>query len=578
MRRLLLAASAAALLTPSAAHAADPIMPLAEVRAGAQCTGLSVVRGTAISSFAVEVLDVLDPGRPDVARILVRVSGPAVDATGLGPGFSGSPILCPGADGVARNIGAISESIGEYGGKVGLATPIEAILAQPVVPPSPSEAEARSARAARRGPEAARYDSRPLAAPLTLGGVRASVGRAFTRAAAAAGRVLYQAPVAGGRVPFPPQPLRPGAAMSVGLAAGDISLGAVGTVAYEDAGNVWAFGHPFDGAGRRSLVLQDAFVHTVVNNPIAAPDLQTYKLASPGNSVGTVTGDGVSAITGQVGAPPAGFPLRVTARDRDTGRLRSVSAQVADEADVGLPTGASSLAIVGAAAVAEAASIVLGGSPARQSGEMCVEVALRELRRPLRFCNTYAVSGPGPGAIVAPIVGDFAQAAGALDAYRFGDLHPTNVEVGLRLRRGTRQAFIEEASAPFVARRGRSLRVRLGLRHTGTGRRTTRTIRVRVPRDTPRGERTLTLTGTPADTGGEPDDLGDGLVLLFGAEEDGGEDDPGPTTLGEVRDAFEEVERDDGVSARFSDGPDREVFRDPGLRISGRARVPVSVR
>ena len=36
---------------------------------------------------------------------------------------------------MSRNIGAISQSIGEYGGKVALATPIESILANPTDPP-----------------------------------------------------------------------------------------------------------------------------------------------------------------------------------------------------------------------------------------------------------------------------------------------------------------------------------------------------------------------------------------------------------------------------------------------------------
>ena len=73
----------------------------------------------------------------------MRASGPAVDATGIGPGFSGSPIYCADGQGVQRNIGAISEAIGEYGGKVVLATPIEAILASPVDAPQAQRAPAR---------------------------------------------------------------------------------------------------------------------------------------------------------------------------------------------------------------------------------------------------------------------------------------------------------------------------------------------------------------------------------------------------------------------------------------------------
>src|SRR4051812_22844182 len=124
MRTRSLAAAVAALLVPAAPAfaAGDPVMPLAEVQAGMHCTGYSVVRGTDISTFDVEVLDVVD-GDPEETgpRILVQVSGPAVDATGIGPGFSGSPIYCGG-----RTIGAISESIGEYGGGSGVPAPAPA--------------------------------------------------------------------------------------------------------------------------------------------------------------------------------------------------------------------------------------------------------------------------------------------------------------------------------------------------------------------------------------------------------------------------------------------------------------------
>ena len=129
--RHLAAALGAAILAgiaPGTALAGDPIMPLSQLRPGMQCTGYSVIRGTDISSFDVEIVDVLsgDASGNDGPRILIRVSGPAVDRTGVGPGFSGSPIYCDG-----KNAGAISEAIGEYGGKTVLATPIEEILSNP---------------------------------------------------------------------------------------------------------------------------------------------------------------------------------------------------------------------------------------------------------------------------------------------------------------------------------------------------------------------------------------------------------------------------------------------------------------
>ena len=178
------------------AKGAAPVLPLAEVRAGMSCTGLSVIRGTAISSFDVEVLDVIaaEAGLSG-PRILVRVSGPAVDASGIGPGLSGSPVICAG-----RNAGAISEGIGEYGNHVALATPIEGMLAdRPTAPAS-----------ARRDPALLRA-ARPLQTPLTVSGLTGPARTLVQQAARQAKRPLLVAPAgpAGG---YAPVDLQPGAA------------------------------------------------------------------------------------------------------------------------------------------------------------------------------------------------------------------------------------------------------------------------------------------------------------------------------------------------------------------------------
>src|SRR3954467_12347793 len=139
MAALRTAAAAALLCAISAApaRAADPIMPLSQVHKGMRCTGLSVIQGTDISSFDVEIVDVVsgDPGEQQ-PLILVRVSGPAVDAPGIAGGFPGSPIYCPDDQGVQRVAGAIAYSTADYGGHVVLATPIESMLGQKVDPPS----------------------------------------------------------------------------------------------------------------------------------------------------------------------------------------------------------------------------------------------------------------------------------------------------------------------------------------------------------------------------------------------------------------------------------------------------------
>jgi len=207
-----------------AAQAADPIMPLSEVQPGMVCTARSVTHGTAISSFDAEVLDVIaDDPAAGGARLLVRVSGPAIDATGVGPGFSGSPILCDG-----RYAGAISEGIGDYGNKVLLATPIEAILG----------ARPTAAASARRAPALLRA-ARPLTAPLTVSGLSSRTRRLLSRAAAKVDRTVLAAPP-GPLAGYPVQDPVPGAAVAASLSTGDISVGAVGTVAYRDGDQVFS--------------------------------------------------------------------------------------------------------------------------------------------------------------------------------------------------------------------------------------------------------------------------------------------------------------------------------------------------
>jgi hypothetical protein len=564
MRRLLLAALAAALVAPAAASAADPVMPLGEVQAGMRCTALTVVRGTTITSFDVEVLDVIDRQRPEVARILIRVSGPAVDQSGIGPGFSGSPILCPGADGVARNIGAISAGIGQYGGKVGLATPIELILAEPVLPPS---------SAARSLQRSAVIGSRSLAGPLTLSGLSPPIAAMFARAARKAGVALVTSGASPRAASFPPQPLVPGAAASVGLTSGAIAIGAIGTVAYADGPSVWLFGHSLDGAGRRALFLQDAFIHAVVDNPVGAPELSTYKLGSPGNDVGTVTNDATNAVAGSVGALPASYPLKIFARDLDTGRVRSLVTSIVNEGDVGRPAGPSILAVAAAASVAEGASAVLGGAPARQTGDMCVTVTLRELKTPIRVCWDYAVDGSGPNALAGALSNDVGTVAAFLESYPFGVLHPTGVDVGLRVRRGLRQAWIVDASGPRRVKRGRKVTLKLALRRTQTGERFTRKIRFRVPADTRPGTRTIKLSGTDAEAGSNPNDDSDLSILFEEAPEEG----PMPESVEDIRDSIESLERYTGVTASIGD-VDIEAHRDRSLRISGDARVVLTVK
>jgi hypothetical protein len=573
MRVSVLAVTVAALLIPATeAFAGDPVMPLGDVRAGTQCTGYSVVRGTDVAAFDVEVIDVVDDratgGGP---RILIGVSGPAVDETGIGPGFSGSPIYCPDAQGTARNIGAISESVGEYGGKVALATPIEAILGNPVDAPHATDARATLARA------------RPLAAPLTISGLMPRLGNALQTAAAKRGRLLLAAP-AGPLGSFPVQQLRPGSAFGVGYASGDLAASAIGTVTYTDGDQVWGFGHPLDGVGARSLLLQDAYVFRIVNNPVVIPGISgTYKYAASGHDIGTLSNDALAAVAGRVGALPPTVPVRVFATDLDTDAKRLLLTNVADESGVDQPFGTSILSLLAPLAVLQAGGTVMGGSPARLSGRGCFAIGFKELARRARFCNRYVTNASDPlagNALAASAGSDLLQALALIDAYQASPLHVTGVEANLQIQRGRRQAFLRKVRLPRRAKAGRRVPATITLRHVG-GRLERRKVQLRLPSDLRPGRRSVVLTGTDVDL-----DAGFTSELLEFDFDDLGSSggDLGAPNVRALAAQIEGLARYDGVSARrpIADpenfDPGEPSYRDPQLRISGRARATIRIR
>jgi hypothetical protein len=588
MRARLLAATVAALMLPAApAMAGDPIMPLSEVRSGMQCTGYSVVRGTQISSFDVEILDVIDgDASGEGPRILVRVSGPAVDGTGVGPGFSGSPIYCSDEHGTQRNAGAISESLGEFGGEVVLATPIEAIIGtSPDATAARGEPVSRHGKRGRaRGRGASARDraimasAKPIATPLTVAGVNGTLGRALERAGRRVGRPLLSAP-AGPLGTFAPQPMRPGASLGVAYSYGDIQIGAIGTVAYTDEQRVWGFGHPFESAGERRLFLQDAYVYRVIDNPVQIGDVATtYKFASLGHTLGTISNDASSAVVGSTGALPPNVPVRIFANDLDTGRSHVTGLRAADESRIGLPEGASPVSFVAPLALTEATASLLRSSPGRLTANACVQITIERLERPVRFCNRYVSAFPADAdfvgtanTVAARASSDVFEALTRIDDYQGRPPRLGEVAVRIDIQRGERRAFLRSVRLPRKVRPGERVRARVKLRRArgGTIR---RSYRLRIPRDLRRGERRLRFSGTDVDFA--DDGLLGAIIISDGGGDRGG--DRGPRNLRRLASRIRAIERYDGVRMRAGDSRMR-AFRDKHLRISGRASTRVRI-
>ena len=121
------AASPAAVPVPTSQQPLDvPIFPLEQLTAGMKGTGYTVIRGTTIESFDVEVLELVPKGGFDGGPlILARFTGKAVDfSNGIAGGYSGSPVYING-----KLLGAVSMAMPFTDTHVGGITPIQSMLA-----------------------------------------------------------------------------------------------------------------------------------------------------------------------------------------------------------------------------------------------------------------------------------------------------------------------------------------------------------------------------------------------------------------------------------------------------------------
>jgi hypothetical protein len=317
--------------------AATPLMPIEEIRPGMIGVGRTVLQGTELKDFKVVILGVLrNVQGPRRDLILARLDDPSVIESGVAQGMSGSPVFING-----RLIGALSYSIGAFP-KVPIAgiTPIaemkdataqprragtrQARLELPITPEGLTAALAASV--ARVAPFASRPADvqvigssdltaaqmgpmlRPIATPLLLGGFEPAAVDLVSRAFHDAGFT----PIAVGRgsraqTPAMSGALREGDAVGVALASGDMDMGATGTITHIDGDRVYAFGHPLYNLGPAEFPLTRAYVHTIL------PSLMTsFKIASMGETIGTMHQDRATAIAGTLGKGPALVPMKVT--------------------------------------------------------------------------------------------------------------------------------------------------------------------------------------------------------------------------------------------------------------------------
>ena len=316
--------------TVSQTTSQTPDFPLSALEPGQRGYALTATSPDDIARFDVEVLALQYDAGTGFPLVLVRTSGPVIDASGgIASGMSGSPVYLP-HEGENALLGAVSFAFPESTGGLGLVTPIE----------TTRQADPRAGAVAGSAPQVARFGPQidltkavPVRTPLLLSGLstRASTFLApllddrlepLTLGTTGASSVQTNTYAAQDRAFV----LEPGSAVSAQLVRGDVTVAAVGTLTLVEDGAFWAFGHPLLGQGAASFALAPAYVTAVVPSRNVP-----FKLADSGRRVlGSVTQDRPYAISGVLGRAPRMVPVTLSFHG-EAGNLRKRFDVTADE-------------------------------------------------------------------------------------------------------------------------------------------------------------------------------------------------------------------------------------------------------
>jgi hypothetical protein len=300
------------------AHAQAPttteILPLSEVRPGMQGYAYTIFAGDQVEKFDLEVIGIMPNFLgPRQTIILVQLKGPKVEHTGVVAGMSGSPVYFEG-----KLAGALSLKLGVFTKEpIGGVTPIEDII-HPQPPQMSSENIQSQAPGSAGGPQLSLSQDaasrtglptgsalEPIETPLVFSGYQPEALRQFAGQLQSYGFVAAQG---GTAAPKPDDAhLLPGDMAGMVLVQGDTSISSACTVTAVRSNQVYLCGHPFLSLGDVQFPMARTEVVTTLSSELAST-----KIINVGSSIGTITGDHLTAVTAKLGAPPAMIPIDLT--------------------------------------------------------------------------------------------------------------------------------------------------------------------------------------------------------------------------------------------------------------------------
>ena len=291
-----------ALPSSAAAPESNEIIPVSQVRPGMQGYAYTIFEGDQVEKFDLEVIGVLPNFLgPKQSIILVQLKGPKVEHTGVVAGMSGSPVYLEG-----KLAGALSLKLGIFTKEaIAGVTPIEDVLRPPTQVAGwqqgaqqfalPSDALARNTLPGGSALE-------PIETPLIFSGFQPGSLQPFAGQLQSFGFVAAQ----GGTTEARPDDghLAAGDMAGMVLVQGDASINSACTVTAVQGDRVFLCGHPFLNFGDVQIPMARSRVVTTLSSALAST-----KIVNVGGSIGTITGDHLTAVTGKLGAAPAMIPV-----------------------------------------------------------------------------------------------------------------------------------------------------------------------------------------------------------------------------------------------------------------------------
>jgi len=534
-RSMLFVILAALIAAASSARGVAPFYPLSEIRPGLKGVAYTVISGTDVRSFTVEILGLAQISAQNRQLILVKVSGALLrEGKGIAAGMSGSPVYIND-----RLVGAISYGFERADPQYGLVTPIEymmglwerypesgglALAPSPILPPGCTAAV-------------------PVSTPLLISGRR--VPAELKKAVGGLGLTLVVAGGSGtGTLETPA--IQPGSAIAAVYAYGDYNAAAIGTVTWIDGRRFLAFGHPIANLGNVEYMAAGAYIYQI----IPSADMP-FKIGTPLNRIGRFVQDRGAGAGGILGEQADTVLVKATVLDKSTGKRANYETAVIREPSL--------LKAMSIAALLDAIDRTLDQYSAG-SARVVLRIEGEGLDKPLVRHNMFFSYKD----VATASLSDVGEAVDLITGNSYQQVRIKSIAVDVTISQALDMAAIESVRADrTTVRPGEQVLVDVEL-HPYRAEKTKASFIMTIPGNTPRGKMVITVRGGFQGNRNEDEEQLDLHLWLRGHP---------PTSLSEEVAALVERPRNNDLILEYipfaSDPAENDPDLEPVLQIQG---------